>query len=204
MYIWYTTSPGRGIRPSTVSPNIFLFVSRHFSWRSKITPASPIHFPPIREWHVEQERVLEKYHPLWTLHTFRSALHDLMSCLFGSKRGLKQEMRWGVVGSIERRMFMHIYIMLIYIYMYRCIEFCVNTCVRKYVHAFLDFLLYLYMHGNVSTCVKCVAFTWFMPSLLLIATKIHSSKECDLVDGKLQTTWRLPLGWMAPTAVPLL
>lgn len=116
-----------------------------------------------------------------------------------------------VVGSIERRMFMHIYILLIYIYIYcillytyRCIEFCVNTCVRKYVHAFLDFLLYLYMHANVSTRVKCVAFSWFMPSLLLIATKIHASKECDLVDGKLQTTWRLPLGWMAPTAVPLL
>lgn len=180
MYIWYTTSPGRGIRPSTVSPNIFLFVSRHFSWRSKITPASPIHFPPIREWHVEQERVLEKYHPLWTLHTFRSALHDLMSCLFGSKRGLKQEMRWGVVGSIERRIFMHIYIMLIYIYMYRCIEFCVNTCVRKYVHAFTCMEMYPHVSNVWRLPDSCQAFCSLPPKFIRAKSVIWWMENCKL------------------------
>ena len=64
-----------------------------------------------REWHVEQERVLEKYHPLWTLHTFRSALQDFMSCLGLGQMGV--EAGNAVKGSwkyTEDDVYAHIYI----------------------------------------------------------------------------------------------
>lgn len=90
---------------------------------------------------------------------------------------------------------MHIYIMLIYIYiyMYRCIEFCVNTCVRKYVHAFTCMEMYPHVSNVWRLPDSCQAFCSLPPKFIRAKSVIWWMENCKLHGAYHQVGWRLPL-----------